>query len=126
VLDLGVLRTESDEDQFVASDAFARRKSDVVTGVATVLFFFHREQIIGKLLVLFHRGVSLLASGILELLIHFDKLQVLAQSDSLPILIGTVTPPSPSNSVVVDDAVVGSRLLHVLELLDTVIHDGDA
>ena len=26
----------------------------------------------------------------------------------------------------VDDAVVGSRLLHVLELLDTVIHDGDA
>ena len=53
---------------------------DVVTGVATVLFFFHREQIIGKLLVLFHRGVSLLASRILELLIHFDKLQVLAKS----------------------------------------------
>ena len=51
---------------------------DVVTGVATVLLFFHREQIIGKLLVLINRGVSLVASGILKLLIHFDKLQVCA------------------------------------------------
>jgi len=106
VFDLGVLRTESDEDQFVASNSFARREPDVITGVAAISLVFDTEQIVGEFLVFCSCRVTIIAGRILELFVHLDALQICAQ--------------------LVDDAIVGLLLLHVFKFLDTVIHDGHA
>jgi len=59
LLDLGILGTESDEDQLVATNALARRESDVVASVAAVVFASAGQKIVGELLIVGGSGVAL-------------------------------------------------------------------
>jgi len=106
LFDLGTLAAKGDETQFVASDAFTRCEPDVVNSITTFPLCIPAEDIIGELFVLFDSGIRLIVCWILELLVNYDVLQVVAYSE--------------------DDAVVRLPGLHALEHIDALVVDFDA
>lgn len=106
LFDLGILWTEGDEDQFVATNSLAGRESDVITSVAAIALSSAAEQVVGELLVIVANGVAFVARGIRKRLVYLDALQVVAQF--------------------VHDTIVGFPCLHILKLLDAFVIDGDA
>jgi len=99
--DPGVLGAESDEDDFLATNSFARREPDVINAVTTFFLFFDGEQIVGKLFIFGSKCVAVFTRWILELCVDLDGLQISTQ--------------------LVDDGVVGSPLFHQIELVETVL-----
>jgi len=106
LFDLGILWTEGDEDQFVATNSLAGRESDVITSVAAIALSSAAEQVVGELLVIVANGVAFVARGIRKRLVYLDALQVVAQF--------------------VHDTIVGFPCLHILKLLDAFVIDRDA